>query len=224
MKARNTGAAESPPKPAPAIAPVRLPNHTAVASCCPEPAGLAPMNQASARLSVVPVLPKISCPATLALPPVPPVTTPRSTLASQSATSLVSTSSPGSEPLSMSTLPSGPTTFCTTKGLWCTPPLAMVAMTVAISIGVASTVPIDRVRNWSFWVGRVCWMPIWWARVMSLPWPTLVERRTNAQFTEPAVAAHRLSMPPSSSALFVDTLPKRFTEHGAEPSTWSLGE
>ena len=33
-------------------------------------------------------------------------------------------------------------------------------------------------------------MPILWAMSMTLSWPTLVARRTNAQFTEPAVASH----------------------------------
>ncbi len=75
MKAAKTGAAESPPKPAPPMLPVRLPNHTAVASCRVPPGALAPMNHASVVWSVVPVLPKIVWPPTAALPPVPPVTT-----------------------------------------------------------------------------------------------------------------------------------------------------
>ena len=48
---------------------------------------------------------------------------------------------------SKSTLPSGPTTFCTTYGVWCTPPLAIVAITVAISSGVASTIPSGSVEE-----------------------------------------------------------------------------
>ena len=42
--------------------PVRLPNHTAVASCRLPPGALAPMNHASVVWSVVPVLPKIVWP------------------------------------------------------------------------------------------------------------------------------------------------------------------
>ena len=55
MNAANTGAAESPPNPAPGTRLRQFPYQTAVASC-----GVPPMNQASARSSVVPVLPKIS--------------------------------------------------------------------------------------------------------------------------------------------------------------------
>ena len=103
-----------------------------------------------------------------------------------------------------------------------------MAITVAISSGVASTVPIDRVRNWSVGAGRVWAMPIWWASLIRRACPTLVDRRTNAQFTEPAVASHRSIGPPSWGSEFTvnaSLAGKIFgTEHGDVPSTMSAGE
>ena len=84
------GAADTPPKPAPPTFDFRLPNHTAVASW-----GVAPMNQASERLSVVPVLPKSVWLSSCAAVPVPPVTTPRSTFTSHEATAESIARSPG---------------------------------------------------------------------------------------------------------------------------------
>ena len=61
---------------------------------------------------------------------------------------------------------------------------------------------------------------------MILSCPTLVERRTNAQFTESAVACHSVSYPPPPpSALIVDALPNLLgTLQRAAPFTTSSGE
>ena len=82
--------------------------------------------------------------------PVPPVTTPRRRFGLAVGDVGSSTRSPGivrrrSRPCRRGRRPSARRT-----GAWCTPPLAMVAITVAISSGVASTVPSERVRNWSW--------------------------------------------------------------------------
>src|SRR4051812_20412074 len=102
----------------------------------------------------------------------------------------------------------------------------MVAITVAISSGVASMVPIDRLSTFC----RVCcWIPILWASAMRLSRPTLVERRTNAQFTELAVADQMGCTPPSSPSELVGSwsagTPGNWlgTPHGSVPSTVSFG-
>src|SRR5262249_3656983 len=66
-------------------------------------------------------------------------------------------------------------------------------------------------------------MPIFWAKSMTFSSPTLVDRRTNAQFTESAVALSIVIIPPPGSALSVWP-PKPGTRHGSVPSTWSLRE
>ena len=53
---------------------------------------------------------------------------------------------------------------------------------------------------------------------MTLSIPTLVDRRTNAQFTDSAVAWSMVMTPPPPSALSVDP-PKPGTLQGAVPST-----
>src|SRR2546421_11148203 len=65
-------------------------------------------------------------------------------------------------------------------------------------------------------------MPILWAISMTLPSPTLVAMRTNAQFTEYAVASHRFSVPPPASSLTAKPS-NPGTEHGVDPSTVSAG-
>src|SRR5262249_39334063 len=59
MNCRQIGPAVGPPNPADSGFVVRSPTQPAVASC-----GVAPMNHASLRLSVVPFLPNGSCPGT----------------------------------------------------------------------------------------------------------------------------------------------------------------
>ena len=104
----------------------------------------------------------------------------------------------------------------------------MVAITVAISSGVASMVPIERLRTFCSvpWVSPICF-----ARSITLSWPTLVDRRTKAQLIEPAVECSRVCSPFSapSAELFGSWstgTPGNCdgTAHGSVPSTWSLGE
>ena len=90
MNAAKIGADESPPKPAPGtwLRAVAEPHRGGELRRRADEPGVG-------ASSVVPVLPKMFWPSTLALSPVPPVTTPRSTFCSQSATSGSSTWSPG---------------------------------------------------------------------------------------------------------------------------------
>jgi len=68
-------------------------------------------------------------------------------------------------------------------------------------------------------------MPIFWAMSITLSMPTLVDMRTNAQFTDSVAAACTVMMPPSPSPPeLVDDPPKPGTLHGAPPSIWSLRE
>ena len=93
----------------------------------------------------------------------------------------------------------------------------------AISRGVIEMTPSVNVSTFHSLTG---WrpatfgrMPSFWAMSMTLSMPTLVDRRTKAQFTDSAVACSTFMMPPSPSppALVVDpSMPA--TLQGAVPS------
>ena len=130
--------------------------------------GVIPTNQASARLSVVPVLPATCQPGTAAPVPVPPVTVLRSWSTVQSAASSSIARMPGCGSW-YSTIPWGFTIRSTKYGSWRTPRLASDATTVVISSGVDSIVPSVSVR-----IGcSVFWrMPSFFAMSMTSVNPT----------------------------------------------------
>jgi hypothetical protein len=98
----------------------------------------------------------------------------------------------------------------------------MVAVMFAISSGVTEMTPSVNVRtrhSLTGWrPGTSGRMPSFWAMSMTLSRPTLVDRRTKAQFTDSAVAWVMAMTPPPPSALSVDPA-KPGTPHGAVPST-----
>ena len=67
-------------------------------------------------------------------------------------------------------------------------------------------------------------IPNSWAMAMTLSWPTLVARRTNAQFTEPDVADQRSSRcHRRARSWWTPPRELRGTEHGLVPFTMSFG-
>src|SRR6476659_2839306 len=104
--------------------------------------GKKPQNQASAKLSVVAVLPT-KVPPNYAPTPVPPVMffsrMPTTSAATQSGTARLRCGTP--QPASLSTLPPGRITLRIAIGFESTPPAARVEYTDAMSIGVTTREP-----------------------------------------------------------------------------------
>src|SRR5262245_53194506 len=156
--------------------------------------GVPPRNAELTLLSLVPVLPNASCPG-IPLPDAVPLGSsigPWRMLTAQWATSGSRTRVPGRPASSKSTRPSGSMTLETKIGSWWTPSPAIVAVMFAISSGVIEMTPRVNVRTRHSLAG---WrpatsgrMPSFCAVSMTLSRPTLVDRRTNAQFTDSAVA------------------------------------
>ena len=103
-----------------------------------------PMNQGSLifcsmLISAVPVLPASSTPSSAAAVPVPSLTTFFIIAVSSRAVDVFITRSASSPSISSCVRPSGSTIFCVMCGFIRTPPLAIVAATVAICSGVTSS-------------------------------------------------------------------------------------
>ncbi len=222
MKSRQIVFGIPAPNPAPGWSTSGLPCHTNETR-----SGVPPRNAELTSSSFVPVLPNASCPG-MPLPAAVPLSMgPWRMLTSQWATSGSSTRVPGRPVSSKTTLPSGPTTLDTNTGSWWIPSPAMVEVMFAISSGVMEMTPSVKVRTRHSFTGwrpaTLGTMPIFWAMSITLSRPTLVDMRTNAQFTESAVALSTVITPPPGSALNVCPS-KPGTRHGSVPSTWSLRE